>query len=189
MRIASHIAVASRDLGHKCSEKERQMHDAMLLTIIFKATHEDSVPRLRIPSLARFHGLISPVSRKSPWKHFGFEKVKLERSADDFWTWILGVNFFFWGGEALEIRGKNSLSEFAEKFAGNFPGFRWTNFKEFTPTQKDPAELKILRDKVKLLRVVFSQVPLIYYAVNASLEGEMPVKPRKWCLHIEGGSR
>ena len=47
---------------------------------------------------------------------------------------ILGVNFgreFFGWPEALEkqgrkIRYQNSPSEFAEKFAGNFPKIRWT---------------------------------------------------------------
>ena len=37
---------------------------------------------------------------------FGFEKAKMERNADKFWTWVLGVNFFWGvGAENLEKQG------------------------------------------------------------------------------------
>ena len=72
--------------------------------------------------------LVSPVSRKSAWINFGFEKVKLEKNADN------SGREFFGGPENLEkqgrkIRYRDSPSKFAEKFAGNFPKIRRTKIK------------------------------------------------------------
>ena len=73
-----------------------------------------------------------PSKQKSAWINFGFKKVKLERNADnsgrEFWAWIFGGGG---GAEILEkqgrkIRHQNSPSNFAEKFAGNFPKIRST---------------------------------------------------------------
>ena len=85
--------------------------------------------------------LIFPVSRKSAWKQFWFDDLKLEECWQ-FWAWILGVIFFFGGGgvaEALEKqgpknRGKDSLEEFAEKCTGDFSKIRHTpkNQPKFT---------------------------------------------------------
>ena len=98
-----------------------------------------------------FFGL-APASRKSAWKKKnGFEKVKLERNADNsgrgFWAWI----FFFWGGvpEILEkqgrkICGKNSPSNFAKKFAGNFPEIRWTQIKLHPKSALQSLGVKIM---------------------------------------------
>ena len=60
--------------------------------------------------------------------NFVFKKIGQE--CRQFWTRILGVNFFGWP-ETLEkqgrkIRYQNSPSKFAEKFAGNFPKIRRT---------------------------------------------------------------
>ena len=76
--------------------------------------------------------LVSPVSRKSPWISFGFEKVRLERNADnsgrEFWAWIFWVAWC-----PGKTRPKNSPSKFAEKFAGNFPTIRQTKIKNSPP--------------------------------------------------------
>ena len=68
--------------------------------------------------------LVFPVSRKSPWIHFGFKKVKLERNADnsgrEFWAWIFRV-----ARNPGKTRPKNSLSKFAIKI-------RWEIRRQFS---------------------------------------------------------
>ena len=67
----------------------------------------------------------------------------------------LGVNFgreVFGGPEALEkqgrkIRGKNSPSKFAEKFAGNFPEFRRAKIKIYPKSALQNLGLKSLRPR------------------------------------------
>ena len=75
---------------------------------------------------------VSPISRKSAWKRFGFKILKLERNADDFGhescAWVV------WEGPQILEKNKaeilrNSLPKFAEKFAGNFPEIRRTKLK------------------------------------------------------------
>ena len=51
---------------------------------------------------------------------------------------------------------------------------------------KHPSVLKIVRDSELLRRSAFYYAPHIYYAVNHSLRGEMPVKPRK-LMYAQGG--
>ena len=63
--------------------------------------------------------MLSPVSRKSAWQIWGFEKAKLDRNADKF-----GREFFFGGGAGRKICRTNLPSKFAEKFASNFPESR-----------------------------------------------------------------
>ena len=77
--------------------------------------------RIKIAVLPRL--LVSTASRKSAWEKIGFEKVKLERNADKFWAWILGVNF--WGGG---LGRKNLREKFAIKIRGKIRRqFSWNS--------------------------------------------------------------
>ena len=91
---------------------------------------DSRLPEISTTTLA-IDVLVSPVSRKLAWKKNGFEKVKLERNADN-----SGREFFFGGGglkpwkkTGRKICRKKSPSEFAEKFAGNFPKIRQARIK------------------------------------------------------------
>ena len=64
------------------------------------------------------------------------------------------------------------------------PASTYTLWSIGMPFPKDPAVLKTLRDSELLRRSVFTTPPNIYYAVNPSLRGEMPVKPKeRRCPH------
>ena len=79
------------------------------------------------------HFSISPVSRKSAWKTFGFENVKLERNADnsgcEFWAWMfLGGGLKSWKKQGRKLCGEispsNTLRNSPAIFQNSGPKFK-----------------------------------------------------------------
>ena len=147
----------------------------------------ESLQWRRRPEIADF--LVFPVSRKSPWINFGFEKVKLERNADnfgrEFWAWIFWVAW-----TPGKTRPKNSLSRFAIKirweirrqFSYNSPGQN----KKFTPNPlcitSGPRFLSLV-----VVERVLSMGDWFFTTTGADTSGAAPVKtstgnncPRKY---------
>ena len=72
--------------------------------------------------------LVSPRKQKIAVNKFWAQESDIGEECLQFWTWILA--WIFWvAWNPGKTRPKNSLSKFAEKFAGNFPNFRRTKIK------------------------------------------------------------
>ena len=98
--------------------------------------------------------VLFPVSRTSTWINFGFDKAKLESNANKF-----GRKCFFGGGpETLEKQGQkirylNSLSKFAENFAGNSSKIRRTKIKNSPQIRSaEPRHQQREETKIKIPR-------------------------------------
>ena len=94
--------------------------------------------------------LVSPVSRKSAWMNFGFEKVKLERNADkfgrEFGAWIFSGSLKTWKNKADKFARKKSPS----KFASDFPRTRQAK------TTNSPR-IRSAEPRAQLLKVVLAK--------------------------------